>query len=78
MFVRNIKVVGQKMTKLWSFYVLCLICIFGIEKVKFSTLLAAIAAQYQGSSLTHWLTEGCKIMAEVYNKGKTWYGDIGT
>ena len=28
----NFKVIGRKMTELWSFYVLSVFCIFGIEK----------------------------------------------
>ena len=32
----NIKVVGLKTTKLWLFYVLCVFCIFGIEKNEIS------------------------------------------
>ena len=45
--------------------------------------LAAIAALYIGSSLTDSLTDwharsGRKIRAELYNKGKTSYRDMGT
>ena len=44
-----------------------------------SWFLAAIAALYLGSSLTHWLTRtGIRIRAELYNKGKTSYRDMGT
>ena len=32
----NLKVVGLKTTKLWLFYVLCVFCIFGIEKNEIS------------------------------------------
>ena len=36
MFMTNFKVAGQKMTGLQSFHVLCVFCIFGIEKVEIS------------------------------------------
>ena len=39
----NFKVIGRKMTELWSFYVLSVFCIFGIEKFEISKRIFSIS-----------------------------------